>query len=136
LAEIFENPPQIDSNYEPLGAAELVDHDGGSLRLKAGSTIVEVSALAPDLFRVGAFPDGSTPRYDSEAIAKQDWEPVEVSMERSDKEITLSTSAATAQVSLDPLRVSFADASGRALAADDEDLGMGFSRRPEADVFT
>jgi alpha-glucosidase len=136
LAEIFENPPQIDSNYEPLGAAELVDHDGGSLRLKAGSTIVEVSALAPDLFRVGAFPDGSTPGYDSEAIAKQEWGTVEVSMERSDKEITLSTSAATAHVSLDPLRVSFADASGRSLAADDEEFGMGFSRRPDADVFT
>ena len=83
MAEIFENPPQIDAGYEPLGAAELVDHDGRSVRLKAGSTIVEVSALAPDLFRVGAFPDGSTPRYDSEAIAKQEWEPVKVSMERS-----------------------------------------------------
>jgi alpha-glucosidase len=73
LAEIFENPPQIEPNYEPLGAAELVDHDGRSVRLKAGSAIVEVSALAEDIFRVGAFPDGSTPRYDSEAIAKQDW---------------------------------------------------------------
>jgi hypothetical protein len=45
LAEIFENPPQIEPNYEPLGAAELVDHDGRSVRLKAGSAIVEVSAL-------------------------------------------------------------------------------------------
>src|SRR3712207_3475105 len=124
------------SNYEPLGAAELVDHDGRTTRLKAGSTIVEVSALAPDLFRVGAFPNGSPPRYDSEAIAKHDWDPVEVSMERSDGKLTLSTPAATAYISLDPLRVSFADASGRTLAADDEELGMGFSRRPDADVFT
>jgi alpha-glucosidase len=136
LAEIFENPPQTGSNYEPLGAAELVDHDGRTLRLKAGSTIVEISALAPDLFRVGAFPDGSPPRYDSEAIAKQDWAPAEVSMERSGGRITLSTSAVAAHVSLDPLRISFVDASGRALAADDEELGMGFSRRPDADVFT
>ena len=131
-----ENPPQIAAVYEPLGAAELVDHDGRSLRLKAGSTIVEVSALAPDLFRVGAFADGGPPRYDSEAVAKQDWDPVEVSMERSDGKLTVSTPAATAHVSLDPLRVSFADASGRALAADDEELGMGFSSRPDADVFT
>ena len=136
MAEIFENPPQIEPNYEPLGAAELVDHDGRSVRLKAGSAIVEVSALAEDIFRVGAFPDGSTPRYDSEAIAKQDWEPVEVSMENSDGKFTLSTSAATAHVSLDPLRIFFSDVEGRVLAADEEELGMGFSRRPDADVFT
>jgi alpha-glucosidase len=135
LAEIFENPPQMGESYEPLGTAEVVDHDGRTLRLRCGSTVVEVSVLAPDLFRVGAFPDGGKPRYDSEAIAKQDWEPVEVSIERSDGEITLSTSAASAHISLDPLRVSFADSSGRPLAADDEGLGMGFSRRPDADVF-
>jgi alpha-glucosidase len=136
LAEIFENPPRTGSNYEPLGAAELVDHDSRTLRLKAGSTIVEVSALTEDLFRVGAFPDGSTPRYDSEAVAKQEWDGVEVSMKRSGQGITLSAPAATARVSLDPLRISFADTSGRALAADDDELGMGFSRRPDADVFT
>src|SRR5918995_1801186 len=122
-------------SYEPLGTAEVVDHDSRTLRLRCGSTVVEVSVLAPDLFRVGAFPDGGKPRYDSEAIAKQDWEPVEVSIERSDGEFTLSTSAASAHISLDPLRVSFADSSGRPLAADDEGLGMGFSRRPDADVF-
>ncbi|MDF2703313.1 MAG: Alpha-glucosidase, partial [Rubrobacteraceae bacterium] len=96
MAEIFENPPQMGESYEPLGTAEVVDHDGRILRLRCGSTVVEVSVLAPDLFRVGAFPDGGKPRYYSEAIAKQDWEPVEVSMERSDGEITLFTSAASA----------------------------------------
>jgi alpha-glucosidase len=136
VAETFERTPETGGRYEPLGTAELVDHDDRSLRLRAGSTIVEVSALAEDIFRVGAFPEGRPPRYDSEAIAKEDWEPVEVSMERSDRKLTLSTSAATAHVSLDPLRISFTDASGRAFAADDEELGMGFVRRPDADVFT
>ena len=70
MAEIFENPPQMGASYEPLGAAELVDHDGRSLRLRCGSTVVEVSALAPDLFRAGAFPDGGTPPCDSEARAR------------------------------------------------------------------
>ena len=82
MSDNFEEPPETAGSYEPLGTAELVDHDGRTVRLKAGTTIVEVSALAPDLFRVGAFADGGTPRYGSEAIAKEDWEPVEVSMEQ------------------------------------------------------
>src|SRR5829696_1621548 len=135
MAETFEQQPETGGNYEPLGAAELLDHDARSLRLRAGSTIVEVAALSEDIFRVGAFPDGDTPRYDSEAIAREDWGSVETSMEMPDGEITLSTSGATVHVALDPLRISFTDASGRTFAADDE-LGMGFVRRPGADVFT
>ncbi len=134
MAEIFEKQPETGGRYEPLGAAELVDHDDRSLRLKAGSTIVEITALAPDLFRVGAFPDGRPPGYASEAIAKEDWEPVEVSLGLTGETLTLSTSVA-AHVSLDPLRISFTDAAGRTFASDDAELGMGFVRRPEADVF-
>jgi hypothetical protein len=123
MAEIFEKPPETGGRYEPLGAAELLDHDDRSLRLRAGSTTVEVTALAPDLFRVGAFPEGRPPGYDSEAIAKKDWDRVDASIESSDNVLMLSTPQATARVSLDPLRISFTDPSGRAFAADDEELG-------------
>ncbi len=104
--------------------------------MRAGATTVEVAALAPDLFRVGMFPAGGPPRYDSEGIAKEDWEPVEVSMQESDEELTLSTTAATARVSLNPLRIGFADPSGREFAVDDEELGMGAVETPGADVFS
>ena len=65
MAEIFEKPPETGGHYEPLGAAQLLDHDDRSVRLRAGSTIVEIAALAPDLFRVGRSPRAvrrSTPR--------------------------------------------------------------------------
>jgi alpha-glucosidase len=133
LAEIFEKPPQTGGRYEPLGDAQLLDHDDRSVRLRAGSTIVEIAALAPDLFRVGAFPEGRPPEYASEAIAKEDWEPVKASIGMSEETLSLSTSVA-AQVSLNPLRISFIDASGRTFAADDTKLGMGFVRQPGADV--
>jgi alpha-glucosidase len=136
MAEIFEKPPETGGRYEPLGAAELLDHDDRSLRLRTGTTTVEVTALAPDLFRVGAFAEGRPPSYDSEAIAKRDWDPVEASIERSEGTLTLSTPQATARLSLDPLRISFTDSSGRAFAADDEELGMGFVEQQGADVFT
>ena len=136
MSETFEKQPETGGRYEPLGAGELLDHDDRGLRLKAGSTTVEVAALAPDLFRVGMFPVGGPPRYDSEAIAKEDWEPVEISMQESDEELTLSTTAGTAHVSLNPLRIGFSDASGREFAVDDRELGMGAVETPAADVFS
>jgi alpha-glucosidase len=136
LSETFEKQPETGGNYEPLGAAELLDHDDRGLRVRAGATTVEVAALAPDLFRVGMFPAGALPRYDSEGIAKEDWGTIEVSMQESEEELTLSTTAAIASVSLNPLRIRFADHSGRAFAADDEELGMGAVETPGADVFS
>jgi alpha-glucosidase len=135
VAETFERAPETGGRYEPLGAAELLDHDVRGVRLRAGTAIVEIAALAPDLFRVGAFPEGRPPSYASEAIAKENWGPVEVSMEGSDGELAIATPAARVRVALDPLRLSFADSSGRTFAADDEELGMGFVRRQGADVF-
>ena len=135
MAEIFEKPPETGGRYEPLGAAQLLDHDDRSVRLRTGSTIVEIAALAPDLFRVGAFPEGRPPQYTSAAIEREDWEPLEASIEVSEETLMLSTSVAV-RVSLNPLRISFIDASGHAFAADDEELGMGFVRQPGADVFS
>ena len=136
MTETFERRPKTGGEYRPLGRGELLDHDDRSLRVKTGATTVEVTALAPDLFRVGMFPEGRPPRYDSEAIAKEDWEPVEVSMQESEAELTLSTTAATAHISLQPLRVGFADPSGRAFAADDAELGMGAIETFGTDVFS
>jgi alpha-glucosidase len=136
MTETFERRPKTGGAYRPLGPGELLDHDDRSLRVKAGTTTVEVTALAPDLFRVGMFLEGRPPRYDSEAIAREDWEPVEVSMQESEEELTLSTTAATARISLRPLRVGFADPSGRRFAADDEELGMGVVETLGADIFS
>jgi alpha-glucosidase len=136
MAETFEKRPRTGGDYIPLGTAELIDHDDRSLRVSAGSTTVEVAALAPDLFRVGMFPAGGPPMYSSEAIAKEDWEPVEVSMQEADEELTLSTTQATARISLNPLRVGFADATGREFALDDGELGMGAVETSGADIFS
>ena len=136
MAETFEKRPATGGDYVPLGAGELLDHDDRGLRVRAGSTTIEVAALAPDLFRVGMFPTGGPPRYESEAIAKENWEPVEVSMQETEEELTLSTTAATARVSLNPLRIGFADATGREFAVDDGELGMGAVETPGADIFS
>jgi alpha-glucosidase len=47
----------------PLGVAKVGERDDQRVRLEAGSTTVEVAALAPDQFRVGTFLEGCSPRY-------------------------------------------------------------------------
>ena len=136
MAEIFETPPATGGDYRPLGTAELTDHDNDSVRFRSGRTTVEVAALAPNLFRVGMFPEGRPLRYDTEAIAKTNWESGGAEIRQEGGIVTLSTGPATARVSLDPLRISFVDAGGQEFAADDRELGMGAVVREGADVFS
>jgi hypothetical protein len=55
MAEIFESPPTQKERYKPLERAKLLDHDERSIRIGTGSATVEVTALTPNLFRVGMF---------------------------------------------------------------------------------
>ncbi len=132
MTEAFEMPPETGEGYEPLGAAKPVERSDRSVRLKSGTATVEVTALAPDLFRVGMFPEGHPPEYGSYAVEKNDWEPVKAGIEETEGSITLSTEAGAARLSLDPLRIGFADASGNIFAADNEKLGMGVGKRSES----
>ena len=49
-------------------------------------------------------------------------------MQESDEELTLSTTAATARVSLNPLRIGFADPSGRSSPSTTKSSGWAPSR--------
>ena len=113
--------------FEGLGSAVVEAAADNAVRLRAGDTTIAVAALAADLFRVGVFPRAKPPRYDSGAIAKDDWPDAGAEWTGSE----LRTPEATAHVQLDPLRISFSDASGRRFAADDPgvaiDTGVGRS---------
>src|SRR6266700_3953941 len=94
--------------------------------MRVGSATVELTALAPDLFRVGFFPRGRSACYRSEAVVSQEWEPGPVTILEETDQVTIATSAASAHLSLDPLRIGFRDATGRVFAVDDPELGMGW----------
>ena len=119
------------SDYQALGTAATIAKDASKVCLRAGSATVEVTALAPDLFRVGLFPHGRSASYSSEAVVSRDWEPGSVSVQEGIGEVTIATSFATAHLSLDPLRIGFSDHTGRAFATDDPELGMGWFISPE-----
>jgi len=118
-------------DYQALGTATTIAKDASKICLRAGSATVEVTALAPDLFRVGLFPHGRSACYSSEAVVSRDWEPGSVSVQEGIGEVTIATSFATAHLSLDPLRIGFSDHTGRAFATDDPEFGMGWFISPE-----
>ncbi|HEY8490144.1 MAG TPA: TIM-barrel domain-containing protein [Dehalococcoidia bacterium] len=117
----LEPPP----GYRPLGAARRVERLPNGLRLHTDGAVVEVAALAPDLFRVGMFPDGRPPRYGSEAVAKAAWDAVPVTVSEGEGRWRVATPAAAAVVAADPVRVGFVDGAGRAFAQDHPAWGMG-----------
>ena len=118
-------------DYQALGTAATIAKDASKVCLRAGSATVEVTALAPDLFRVGLFPHGRSVCYSSEAVVPRDRDPGPVTIWEGNGEITIATSVATAHLSLDPLRIGFSDHTGRAFAIDDPELGMGWFISPE-----
>jgi alpha-glucosidase len=124
------------TGYQALGAAEVLERGSAHVCLRAGSATVEVTALAPDLFRVGLFAHGRPRCYESEAVVTQEWNPGAVTItedvgEEGTVSLSLTTAIATAHLSLNPLRIRFRDRGGRSFAADDEELGMGWFSAPD-----
>ena len=112
--------------FEPLGAAEVIESGPAYLRLRSGSSLVEIAVLAPDLFRVGCFGDGRPASYASEAVLEQEWRPGPVDLTEGTGATRLATPAASVQIQCNPLRIAFARADGRPFAEDEPGLGMGF----------
>ena len=113
-------------DYGALGAATVIATGPSKIGLRAGTATVEVTALAPDLFRVGLFPEGRSVDYSSVAVVAREWQPEPATIVEEPGEGTLSTAVAIAHLSLDPLRIGFTDHAGRAFAVDDPELGMGW----------
>ena len=121
---------QIPDGYEAVGSAHVVEQGPASVRLRAGTATVEVTVLAPDLFRVGMFPDSRPVVYPDAAIARHDWSAGEVTVADESGSLRLETGAAAVVIDLDPLRIGFRDAAGRPFLEDDPDLGMGAAGPP------
>jgi alpha-glucosidase len=121
----FGTPTEEPPRYEALGAARVVSHANGTVRLRSGTTLVEVTALAPDLFRVGMFGEGRPADYRSEAVLRSDWPTPTTRFSQAPTSATLELGSFVAEISLDPLRMSFRDGQ-RVISVDDPTLGMGF----------
>ncbi|MBV9577390.1 MAG: alpha-glucosidase, partial [Chloroflexi bacterium] len=111
--------------YQALGPGQVVAYDEGVVRLRSGTSTVEVTALAPDVFRVGLFGEGRGVDYRSEAIARSDWPSVATRFRQTESHASLSAGDCVAEIGLDPLRIGFR-VGERQFAVDEASLGMGF----------
>src|SRR3954466_5679188 len=92
--------------------ATVAQRRPGAVRFAVGDATLEVTALAPDVFRLGFFPARRRVEYESEATAGARWEPVEAESREEDGRIEIVTAQAQARIALHPLRVAFADRAG------------------------
>src|SRR5260370_22334355 len=112
--------------FQSLGTATMVAKEASQVCLEVGSATVEVTVLAPDLFRVGFFPEDRPVDYSSVAVVPRNWQPGPVTIVEEAGVVTVATSAATAHLSLGQFRIGFTDRAGREFALDDPELGMGW----------
>lgn len=151
-ATLGEAPLPI--GYHALGAVTSIDLDRTRVCLQIDSysqeythtetpidaqrrpSVVEVTALAPAIFRVAFFPHGRPIDYSSAAVVPREEGFDAALVKHSADEVTLATSLATAHVGLNPLRIGFADAAGRSFACDDPALGMGWLTPSEQQIAT
>src|SRR5512132_3213957 len=124
---------RVDDSYEAVETARVVGRAAAGVRLEAGNALAEVSALAPDCFRVGLFGGGRPVAYPTHAVPAREPAPGRVERSERDGRVELATGEACAVIGRDPLRISFATADGATFAADDPGLGMGFDRREQGD---
>src|SRR5258708_32681235 len=87
------------AGYQALDAARIVTKNDSHVCLRAGSATVEVTALAPDLFRVGIFPDGRAVSYYSEAVVPQEWDHGSVMIFEEGEEWNMTTYFSSAHLS-------------------------------------
>jgi alpha-glucosidase len=100
------------------GPNRVLTSTRAAVRIQAGDALLELTALAPDVFRLGYFPHGRPVEYASEASDGAEWEPVDAEIHGESGRVEIDTAAAKAVVTLEPLRVSFADRDGTALVDD------------------
>ncbi len=125
-AEINKRQKTLPRGYQSLGTATVVAKEASKVCLEVGSATVEVTALAPDLFRVGFFPEDRPVDHSSVAVVTRSWKPGPVTIVEEAGVVTVATSAATAHLSLAQFRIGFTDRAGREFALDDPELGMGW----------
>jgi len=121
------------SDFAAVGEAVVESRSPAGVRLRLTDATAEVAAVAPGVFRVGLFAAGRPARYDSPALAPGAPAPPPATIVDDEGGLSIETADGTAYVALSPLRLSFADADGHLIAADD--AGMGFVGDPRGDPF-
>jgi alpha-glucosidase len=112
--------------WTSLGAVTGVEARPDGVEVSAGISKVRVTAFADGVFRVRLAPHGGFAKDSSWAVI-QSPRPPALSIDDEPDAVTVNAGAVSAVVRKSPFSVSFVDAQGRTLLADDPDQPMAWS---------
>jgi alpha-glucosidase len=101
--------------------------DGETLLFRGDEGALDITPLSDDVVRVRLTRAKSFGRDHSYAVANRNVGGLEAKVIRDRKSTTLQTRTLRVLVQHDPIRISFADSSGRILDADDPERGIAFA---------
>ena len=112
------------AQWHTLGTLDSYRVEENQIILSSGSSVVQLTLLAPDLVRVRLAPTGAFGPDYSWAVIKTDWPTVKPEVIESNENLRIVTPELEVVVQRRPLRLSFIDRQGHLLNRDDEAFGM------------
>jgi alpha-glucosidase len=112
--------------WQHLGKVQRVEKMKDGVELIAGPAKVRITVFRDGLFRVRVAPNGTFPKDSSWAVIESP-EPPALKIEENQKEIRITAGSIVATVQRSPLLISFSDASGNVLLADEPSLPMAWN---------
>lgn len=112
--------------WQHIGVVEQVTARKDGVELAAGPAKVRISIFRPGVVRIRFAPDGVFPKDFSWAVVESP-EPPSFKLEDAPNELSLTTETVVVRVQKSPLLLSFADALGHVLLADETTLPMSWN---------
>ena len=112
--------------WQHLGAVQRVEKLQDGVELSAGSAKVRVTAFGDGVIRVRVAPHGQFPKDSSWAVVEAN-QPPPIKIVEDGKDVKLSVGSVTVVVHKSPLLISFSDAQGRIILADEPTLPMAWN---------
>jgi alpha-glucosidase len=112
--------------WRHLGAVQHVEKLPNGVELSAGSVKVRVTSFRDGVIRVRVAPQGTFPKDSSWAVIETP-EPSAINVEDGKEDVRLSAGNTQVLIHKSPLLISFADAQGRVILADESTLPMAWN---------
>ena len=118
--------PSSAQGWQHIGNVQRVEKLPDGVELTAGTAHVRVTAFREGIFRVRLAPDGKFPRDFSWAVIESP-EPPAIKIEETESEVRIIAGSTTAAIHKSPLLITFLDATGITLLADEPTLPMAWN---------
>ncbi len=116
----------VAQGWRHLGAVQHVEKLPNGVELSAGNAKIRVTAFREGIVRVRVAPQGNFPNDSSWAVIETP-EPPSVKIDEDKDAVHLSAGSVNISIHKSPLLISFADAQGRIILADESTLPMAWN---------